>query len=265
MTIDVISWVSDRYAISLAKAVLCSGALIILMSSQTVRADDPASCTKAGPQSPRDITKLGGTNPVTFAKAPPAALMRLCDIHFHKFAEHKAAGYSEQWGEGDHKGYVCNGKMPPKEPSHGSAPGGCTGIAIGDTIEVHWVYTTCNVEPAPTLASCFSSNCTNPELRVEARVFYLTNDGAAGDFADLVYKVGKIGAVEYLGSTTGEKYNNGTCSPYAVTWSVSPACSPLRITSINDWCGKDKNVFSEDHAHGVRLLVTDPELLSRIR
>jgi hypothetical protein len=253
-----------------ALVVLCSSALVILTTSPAVWADDPASCTKAGPQSPRDITKLGGTNPVTFAKAPPFTQMRLCDIHFHKFAEHRAPGYSDQAGEGDHKGYVCNGKTPPKEAAHGSTSGGCAGIAIGDTIEVHWVFTSCNVEPGPTLASCFSSNCTNPELRVEARVFYLTDDGAAGDFTDFVYKVGKIialpaprGAVEYLGSTTGEKYNNGTCSPYAVTWNVSPACTPLKFKTINDRCGN--NVFKEDHAHGVRQLVTNPELLSRIK
>jgi hypothetical protein len=265
---NTISPISARFPIPLAKAVLSSCALMILTSSQVVWADDPASCTKAGPQSPRDITKIGGANPVTLAKAPPAAQMRLCDIHFHKYAEHKARGYSEQAGEGDHKGYVCNGKAPGKEASHGSSAGGCTGIAIGDTIEVHWVFTTCNVEPAPSLASCFSSNCTNPELRVEARVFYLTNDGAAGDFADFVDRAPKTlraprHAVEYLGSTTGEKYNDGTCSPYAVTWNVSPACSPLKLKSINDWCGN--NLFKEDHAHGVRQLVTNPELLSRIR
>jgi hypothetical protein len=103
---------------------------------------NPASCTRAGPQSPRDITKLGGTNPVTFTKAPPYARMHLCDVHFHKYAEHKATGYPEQAGEGDNKGYVCNGRVPHKAESHASASGGCTGVAVGDTIEAHWVFTT---------------------------------------------------------------------------------------------------------------------------
>jgi Delta carbonic anhydrase len=254
----------------LALSLSATGALLVLASTESVWADDPASCTRAGPQSPRDITKRGGTNPVTFAKAPSFARMRICDVHFHKFAEHKAPGYSKQAREGDLKGYVCNGKTPPKENSHGSSPGGCAGIAIGDTIEIHWVFTTCNVEPAPTLASCFSPNCSNPELRVEARVFYLTDNRAAGDSAHFIYKSGNIitlprsrGAVEYLGSTTGEKYNNGTCSPYAVTWNVSPTCSPLKFKTINEFCGD--NIFKEDRAHGVRQLVSKPELLSAIK
>lgn len=199
--------------------------------------------------------------------------MKLCDIHFHRNAEHRASGYKQLAGKGEHKGYVCNGAKPAADHGHGGGHGaGCTGIAPGDTIEVHWVFTTCDVKPGPTLNSCFSSTCKHPKLRVEARVFNLTDNGSGANFASFSdYSSGKISLpaatnpVQYLGSTTGSGYNDGTCSPFNVTWNVASACQPLQIGSINGWCGKKKNAFAEDHAHGVRLLVKDAALLSPIK
>lgn len=228
------------------------------------------ACEKAGPQAPRDITSPEGGNATKFAKAPAPEKMNLCDIHFHKFAEHRASGYSKLAGKGDHRGYVCNGHAPKAEQSHGSGEG-CAGIAPGDTVEVHWVFTTCDVKPGPTLGSCFTDTCKDPQLRVEARVFHLTDgDGDDfGKFSDLssggVTLPAATKPVEYLGSTTGPSYNDGSCSPFKVTWNVSSACTPLKTASINRWCGKNKNAFKEDHAHGVRQLVKGKELLSPIR
>jgi len=42
-----------------------------------------------GPQSPRDIDAIAGNNPRSFSAAPASAEMNLCNIHFHKNAEHK--------------------------------------------------------------------------------------------------------------------------------------------------------------------------------
>ena len=199
--------------------------------------------------------------------------MHLCNVHFHQFAEHKGTGFFEVAGKAttratpatrirvqpkaDGPGTACK----PKGAGHGAA------LAVGDTIEVHWVFTSCDVKPGPGLAGCAS--CANAQLRVEARVFYLTNDASAGAFAD---RDGKIAlpaardAVEYLGSTTGsDKYAKpGNCSPLPVTWNVSQACSPLSITSVGDWCAKE-NVYKEDHAHGVRPLVQNAKLLSPVK
>ena len=69
--------------------------------------------------------------------------------------------------------------------------------------------------------------------------------------------------VEFLGSTTGPKYTEQTCSPLQVTWSVRPKCAKIDINSLSKWC--EGNVFEEDHAHGVRKLVTNPKLLSKIK
>ena len=67
--------------------------------------------------------------------------------------------------------------------------------------------------------------------------------------------------VQYAGSTTGPGYNeNG--SPFQVTWSVRPKVAKVNIETVAEWC--KGNVFNEDHAHGVRNLVTNPDLLSEI-
>jgi hypothetical protein len=255
------------------RAALCGGVLVALTGLQVVWAQDPVSCTKGdiGPQSPRDLTKIvAGTNPVTFAKAPPPGGMHLCNVHFHQFAEHRGIAFSGLAGKGDNKGYYCN-KSKLKADSHGTAcqpkgNGHGAALAVGDTIEVHWVFTSCDVKPGPGLGGCVS--CANAQLRVEARVFYLTDDAKAATFAN---KDGAVPlpaasqAVEYLGSTTGIKYGKPSdCSPYPVTWHVSQACSPLSINSVADWCAKE-NVFKEDHAHGVRPLVKDAKLLSRVK
>lgn len=245
-----------------------------------------AACVGFGPQTPRDIDSLIGENRVSFAAAPSADKMNLCNIHFHENAEHKAKAFSIYAGDGDghgyDSGYQCNISKqlsaaelaPTKEAickgKHGD-------LKPGDTIEVHWVHSTCDVKPGPTLGSCLSDACGNPELRVETQVFTLVNDPNALDFNDLDYDghmangvhqakalpTGTGTPVEFLGSTTGPKYSEQSCSPYQVTWSVRPDCAKVNINTVGEWC-KD-NAFDEDHAHGVRKLVTNPQLLSEIR
>ncbi|MEM7353106.1 MAG: delta-class carbonic anhydrase [Acidobacteriota bacterium] len=240
--------------------------LFLLTSTAALAEEIP--CTHAGPQAPRDISHTLGSNPVTFSTAPSFNQMQLCDIHFHRFAEHKGPGFSTKAGEGKHAGYACEGSTPPANDAT-SGDNRCEGTRVGDSIEVHWVFTTCDVEPGPTLNSCFSPVCANPQVRVEAKVFHLT-DGEEGelDFAHFA-NAGDIvlpnpaGAVQYMGSSTGAKYNNdSSCSPFQITWNVRPTCSPLSIASLDAWCGD--NVFNENKAHDVRPLVTPLKLRSRI-
>lgn len=236
-------------------------------------------CQGYGPQTPRDITSKAGTNPRSFALAPPASALNLCNIHFHSNAEHKAPGFSVFAGEGEHGGYRCNetASLTPAEladPPPGQ--GACHGLKPGDTIEVHWVHTSCAVTPGEGLGSCLSEQCANPQLRVEAQTFLVVNNPNALSFADFAYdRAGTNGLhqakalpmdtgdpVVFLGSTTGPSYTEGTCSPLQVTWSVRPTCAKVDIGSLSAWCAA--NVFNEDYAHGVRQLVTAPELLARI-
>ena len=69
--------------------------------------------------------------------------------------------------------------------------------------------------------------------------------------------------VVFAGSTTGPSYSESKCSPLQVTWSVRPACAKLDVSSLHRWAA-ESNVFEEDHSHGVRQLVTAPELLAPI-
>ncbi len=231
-------------------------------------------CVGFGPQTPRDIDNPHGENSVTFTMAPAASEMNLCNIHFHESAEHKAKDFSIYAGEGHagyDSGYQCRiSKKLSAAESAWEGDGVCKSahgdLKPGDTIEVHWVYTTCDVQPGPTLGSCLSKACANPQLRVETQVFTLVNDPNALNFNDLKLarnlpkNTGK--PVEFIGSTTGPKFSEQTCSPYQVTWSVRPKCAKLDINSVGEWC--KGNIFKEDHAHGVRALVTNPKLLSEI-
>jgi hypothetical protein len=68
--------------------------------------------------------------------------------------------------------------------------------------------------------------------------------------------------IQYSGSTTGPTYNEKG-SPLQVSWSVRPKVLKVDAASVGEWC-KD-NMFKEDHAHGVRNLVTNERLLSEIK
>jgi len=239
-------------------------------------------CEGFGPQTPRDIDSKAGENKRFFTLAPGYKDMNLCNIHFHVNAEHKAKDFSIYAGEGEHGhggGYQCNDtkNLTEKELTPVDVKEGCDGVKPGDTIEVHWVYSSCDVAPGKGLGSCLSESCSNPNLRVESQVFLVVNDPEALDFGKMTYDgnivdglhqakslPGGTGTpIEFLGSTTGPKYTEETCSPFQVTWSVRPQCAKIDIRSLHTWC-KD-NVFDEDHAHGVRQLVTDPSLLSEIK
>ncbi len=238
-----------------------------------------AACEGYGPQTPRDIDNAAGTNQRVFSIAPAYDEMNLCNIHFHNSAEHKATDFSIYAGDSDlGGGYQCAiGQsltkaelMPPKDDI-------CNGLKPGDTIEVHWVHTSCDIEPGKGLGSCLSGACANPDLRVETQVFTVVNDASALAFNELTYSGNMVNGlhqakalpantgepVEFLGSTTGPGYSEQQCSPLQVTWSVRPRCAKIDINSLGKWC--ESNVFGEDHAHGVRKLVTNPDLLSEIQ
>jgi hypothetical protein len=204
--------------------------------------------------------------------------MNLCNIHTHTNAEHKGPGFSIFAGDDAHGGFKCNASQGLTQRQLSMPEGESTfaNVKPGDTIEVHWVFSTCDVGPGEGLGACLSSSCSNPQLRVESQVFLLVNDNRALDFSDFDYEPRRITGyhqpvripartgdpVEFAGSTTGTKYDQAHCSPLQVTWSVRPRCAMLDVNSLNDW-GRD-NAFDEHHSHGVRPLVTALELLAPI-
>lgn len=235
-----------------------------------------------GPQSPRDIDAAAGSNGRAFSAAPAYTAMNLCNIHFHKNAEHKGGEFTLYAGNGDGHGFLSGykyaGKLTAAEkaPAHGEVcPGKHGALSAGDTIEVHYVHSTAQVTPGPTLGSCLNDAIKNPQLRVETQVYVLVNDKNALDFAALTKYGMKDGlyqamnipsntgtAVQYTGSTTGPTYNEQG-SPFQVSWSVRPKVAKVNIDTVGNWC--KGNDFKEDHAHGVRNLVINPDLLSAIK
>ncbi len=226
-------------------------------------------CAAAGPQSPRDVDVNEGTNGVLFSNAPDYKDMNLCNVHFHRNAEHKAASYSTVVKDGDNTGWACSAPTSKrlKKGSHVEYEG-CKGIAPGDTIEVHWVHTTCDITSEGAkplgggLSACMTELCKNPQLRVEAQVFQLAKDGSL-KFNDKAPVTPGGDIVSYIGSTTGTSYSNTHCSPLQVDWDVRTSCESLDIDNFAKWCAD--NQYNDDHAHGVRALVTSPELLSPIK
>ena len=234
-----------------------------------------------GPQSPRDIDSKAGSNARAFSAAPAYTAMNLCNIHFHKNAEHKGGEFTTYAGNGDGHGYLSgykyNGHLSDAEMApakHEICSSDHGALSSGDTIEVHYVHSTADITPGPTLGACLSEAIKNPQLRVETQVYVLVNDANALDFGKLtaISTKGK-GAqatgipgntgtpIQYAGSTTGPGYNEKG-SPFQVTWSVRPQVAKVNIETVGEWC--KGNAFDEDHAHGVRNLVQNPDLLSRI-
>lgn len=242
---------------------------------------DVAVCSEFGPQTPRDISSVSGNNSADFPMAPAYTELNLCNIHTHTNAEHKGPGFDVFVGDDDHGGYACNLSDMALSDAELSDPkggkGAFKGVKPGETIEVHWVHSSCDVAPGEGLGSCLSEGCDNPLLRVEAQVFLVVNDENALDFNDLVYDEANKDTVHqakaipsdtgtpvvFRGSTTGPKYTQTTCSPFNVTWSVRPNCAKLDINSLHEWAEKG-NVFNETKSHGVRQLVVHPDLLAPI-
>ncbi|HMB39346.1 MAG TPA: delta-class carbonic anhydrase [Wenzhouxiangellaceae bacterium] len=234
-----------------------------------------------GPQSPRDIDSAAGNNQRIFSTAPDYDQMNLCNIHFHKHAEHKGGEFTTYAGNGDGLGYGTgyrySGTLSESEraPADGAiCPTEKDSLVPGDTIELHYVHTTAKIEPGPTLGACLSDAIGNPQLRVETQVYVLVNDASARDFGELT-ELGVVDGyhqalnipgntgepVQYAGSTTGPAYNeNG--SPLQVSWSVRPEVARVNIDTVGIWC--EDNIFDETGAHGVRNLVVNPDLLSEI-
>jgi hypothetical protein len=235
-----------------------------------------------GPQAPRDLNSHAGKNRVKFNSAPASSGMNLCNIHFHKNAEHKGGEFTKFAGNGDGHGYQSGYKYSGHLTAAELTPVDekiCANersrLFSGDTIEVHYVYSTAQVEPEPSLEVCFNEFIHNPQLRVETQVYVLVNDGNGQNFANLTqygirnnfYQALNIPnttglPIQYSGSTTGPDYNEKG-SPLQVTWSIRPKIVKVNIKTVGKWC--TENIFKESYGHGVRNLVKNPELLSIIK
>ena len=253
--------------------------LIPLLLSLSAQAE--VMCDEAGAQSPRDIMRSEGGHAGLSSKPRASTAMHLCNIHMHSSAEHKGPGFNILAKPPQHaSGYLCNETFdlsPEMLKDTHKGQGAYKNVKPGDTIEVHWVFTSCDIKPGPGLGSCLNDHCDNPLLRVESQVFLLVNDRKAADFNAYTLNEEKAFGfyqpkqlpegtgtpVLYLGSTTGGNYESPICSAAEVSWSVRPKCALLDIDSLHQWVASD-NVFNEDKPHASRTLVTDTALLSKM-
>ncbi len=234
-----------------------------------------------GPQSPRDLDTLEGNNARAFGTAPPSSAMNLCNIHFHENAEHRGGNFTTYAGNGDgagkntgfrYDGELTEAELAPLDAKIGDGKYG--DLVPGDTIEIHFVHSSAQVSPGPTLGACVSEAIGNPHLRVETVVAVLVNDASAANFVDMavleqvdgLYQAVNMpqdlgDPITYAGSTTGPSYNE-KASPLHVSWSVRPTVAKLDINSVGAWLSD--NPFEETAAHGVRNLVVNPDLISSI-
>ena len=124
-----------------------------------------------GPQSPRDIEDPAGMNSRIFGSAPAVTDMTLCDIHFHENAEHKGGQFTTFSGNGDGQGYgtgykyngsLTESELRPVDGKIGESEHG--NLVSGDTIEIHFVYSTANASLGNGLGTCFDNAINNPQL-----------------------------------------------------------------------------------------------------
>ena len=264
------------------RAIHSFGIALVMVAGAGAAADEAAAnaelCLDMGPQAPRDIANSQGLNEEAFPMAPAPSEMNLCNIHTHTNAEHKGPGFSIFVSHEDDGGYACNETPSLSEAELAPAPGAYHGVAPGETLEVHWVHTSCDATPGEGLGACVPQACADPLLRVETQVFLVVNDPDAMDFTTMAYGGNVVDGrhqakslpsntgepVLYRGSTTGPSYDQSECSPARVTWSVRPQCAKLDIHSLHRWV-EQGNAFNESHSHGVRQLVTAAELLAPIK
>jgi len=263
-------------------AISGPGTGVSIIDMQNAELDKNTDGKGYGPQSPRDLAVKKGTNKRVFVAAPPVTQMNLCNIHFHKNAEHKGGQFTTFVGRGDGHGFETGYKYSGKLSALESRPLGAEvcvgehgGLQAGDTVELHYVHSSAQVAPGATLSACLSEADANPQLRVEAQVIVLVNDPKAADF-NAMTTVREVNGyqqainipkntgtpIRYAGSTTGPSYNEKG-SPLQVSWNVHPKVVKVNAQSVGQWC--KGNVFKEDHAHGVRNLVVNQKLLSSMK
>jgi len=245
--------------------------------TQTARGVD-LSCAYAQPQSPKDVSAAYSAGTATAATPTPPAervgALALANVHFHAHAEHKSDGEYDALvmeDAGVYGGYDCANlstalsasEMKPYEDWKY-----CNDTEVGGTYEVHWVYSS-GADPNGNITDGLSGAFTyqnNPFIIVRAQVFVITNDpddDLPGD-DDLFdgWRADDItDAVAYIGSTTGDAYDNARkCSPYQVTWHVDRTCQRISAKSFDDMCKtmKIEHGASDDlKPHRSRPLASD--------
>lgn len=255
-------------------------------------------CEAALTQSPADVTEgsQGLRDPTgTLIHDYEEAGLCQVNVHWHLGAEHRSAGQYDVDGDeflantyvgkadnGQHRrmlggkavpGFMCRG-YDAKDPKYTKPYDWkyCKDMRVGLTYEIHWPFSSAGHcgRLSDGLGGVFCHSHAPNGIGVQGQVFTVVNDDAY-DVADLAHGMDLTLAKhvsKYTGSTTGPKYNNDVCSPYApISWHVDRDCHLVSAKSFDNLCKymKEEHGMSGDiEAHGSRELVADAWVTSRV-
>ena len=215
------------------------------------------ACGAAEVQSPRDVS-VGAPGTRSTRGIPPisaASITQMVHVntHFHLGAEHKSAGQYDNMppsnvntnptGEEGHElrpGWFCatDALTPQQKARYEFAA--CEGVEVGNTYEIHSVWSTGGATIADGLGGAFART-NNANVAVQGQVFVVVNDDSPGLASQNLAngwdsQLALADSVKYYGSTTGTSFDNEFCSPYAISWHVDRKCHLVGASSFDKMC-----------------------------
>jgi len=275
-----------RYRIQLAVVILAVITVSFILGSLAKWSTDDDTpeeqgkaavllCEDAEPQAPRDLS-TGATG----LREPKAHVMTMeqsnqlyvTNVHFHLGAEHKSDFYnipnaSDAYDQGRSEdkirpGFMCDTSSFTSDQLKEYTFQHCEDVEVGRTYEVHYVSSSAGTKDGGLKdglgVAAAGRGLANPMIVVKAMVYLVVDDEAFYQ-DDLLSNFDTDGALMYAGSTTGPSYNNEVCSPYTITWHVSPKCTTVSASAFDKLCqdmvsnGEVKDVAP----HASRLLVAE--------
>ncbi|CAJ1397825.1 unnamed protein product [Effrenium voratum] len=229
----------------------------------------PLKCEDAEPQAPRNVScGFVGEKKARVKPLDSDSVIKFiqCNLHFHLGAEHLSAGEYDLDSPppGTEKAStVTPGKfcsvcdIPPVqlEPYEFEY---CKNVSVGNTYEFHWVFST----GAPLVGlrddgeegqlgitdglGGALNRTNNPKVIVRGQACRIINNASLdteakieADYADFLtqWRTPPAGqGVRYMGSTTGDAFNDEVCSPIEVNWHMDTKCCTLSAQAFDRTC-----------------------------
>lgn len=246
----------------------------------------PLMCEEALTQSPAEVTRgyNGRKDPVDTLLHGDFVSEGMCqvNVHWHLGSEHLSKGeydvpgveFAAKYGKDMHvvPGYFCNDYNPDDAKFTTEYEWKyCKDMHVGFTYEIHWPFSSAGHcgRLSDGLGGVFCHSPTPKKIAVQAQVFTIVNDNTY-DVEDLINGMNMTLATDvakYVGSTTGTKYGNDVCSPYApISWHVDRKCHLVSAKSFDAMCGKMKAYGMEVDLspHGSRVIVHSDYVSNKI-
>ncbi|CAJ1454553.1 unnamed protein product [Effrenium voratum] len=226
-------------------------------------------CEDAEPQAPRNVTcGFVGEKKARVKPLDTDAVFKFiqANLHFHLGAEHLSAGEYDldspppgvEKASSVAPGKFCGlcdipaQQLQPFDFEH------CKNVSVGNTYEFHWVFST----GAPLVGlrddgeegqlgitdglGGALNRTINPKVIVRGQACRIINNASLdteekidADYADFLtqWRQPPLGqGVRYMGSTTGNSFDDEVCSPIEVNWHVDTKCCTLSAQAFDRTC-----------------------------